>query len=331
MPEYSRFCGIDVSLATLAVAVLQPDGRCQHSTCGNTATAHRQLARQLSAGPGPVLVVLEATSTYGLDLALALHATPGLTVALLNPRAAHCFAGAAMRRAKTDPLDAAGLALLGQRLRPAAWQPPSELALQLRDLGRRLAELVQLNKDEKNRLHAASQSRTGAAKLVSLQRTLAWLDSEIRRVEAEALALLERDPRLAEDFRLLDTAPGIARRSALQLLGEFACLPPGLEPQQWVALAGLDPRPVESGSSLCAPRHISRRGTPHIRATLFMCILSTIRCDPGAQRRYADLVGRGKPKRVAHCALMRKMIHALWAMLTYRRPWNSDRFAPHCP
>ena len=328
MSEHKCFCGIDVSQATLAIALLLPDGRCKVSSCNNTAADHRRLASQLANGPGPMLVVLEATSTYGLDLALTLHATPGLTVALINPRAAHYFAGASMQRAKTDPLDAAGLALLAQRLQPAAWQPPSELALQLRDLGRRLAELASLRKDEKNRLHAASQSRTGVAKAVSLQRAIAWLDSELLRVEAEAMALLKRDPQLAEDFRLLDTAPGIARRSAIELLGEFACLPPGLEPQQWVAMAGLDPRPVESGSSLCAPRRISRRGTPHIRATLFMCILSTIRCDPGAQRRYADLVARGKPKRVAQCALMRKMIHALWAMLQYRQPWDSDRFGP---
>jgi transposase len=47
-------------------------------------------------------VVLEATGTYSLDIALALHRAARVEVMVVNPRAVKLFAGALMQRAKTD-------------------------------------------------------------------------------------------------------------------------------------------------------------------------------------------------------------------------------------
>ena len=325
---YKFFCGIDVSKDSLAVAVLYPDDSGDAFDCPNDAVGHKSLARRLKRLPGQVLVALEATSTYSLDLALALHATPGVDPALINPRAARDFARAAMQRAKTDPLDARGLALFALRMRPKPWQPPRTIALELRSLSRRLFELTAARIAEQSREHALSRTRTGARAAASCQRTIALLDAEAARVEAEARELVRTDSQLEEDFQLLDSAKGIAQRSAILLLGELACLPPNMGPEQWAALAGLDPRPVESGTSLHPRRLISRLGNVQLRTALFMPMLTAVRFEPAVARLYNRLVGGGKPKRVAHCAVMRKLLHALWAMLRYRRRWDPDRFMP---
>src|SRR5262245_43366776 len=113
MPDFIP-CGIDVSKDNLAVALLFPDEREDFGSYPNTAEGHKRLIQRLLKLRQPVLAALEATSTYSLDLALALHKAPGIDPSLVNPRAARDFARASMQRAKTDPLDARGLALFAQ-------------------------------------------------------------------------------------------------------------------------------------------------------------------------------------------------------------------------
>jgi len=50
-----------------------------------------------------LLVVLEATNTYWMSLALHLH-DAGYAVSVINPAQAHQFAKALLKRAKTDEL-----------------------------------------------------------------------------------------------------------------------------------------------------------------------------------------------------------------------------------
>jgi len=73
------FAGIDVSAATLAVAVQQQQGDgCRQKEFANSATGHRQLIAWLRKLGGLVRVSLEATGTYSLDVALALDAAEGI-------------------------------------------------------------------------------------------------------------------------------------------------------------------------------------------------------------------------------------------------------------
>ena len=91
-----------------------------------TPAGFAALQRRLQATASPpaaTLVVLEATGNYWVALAVALHEA-GYRVAVVNPRQAHHFAKAQLRRAKTDALDARDLAQLAAALRPAPWTPP---------------------------------------------------------------------------------------------------------------------------------------------------------------------------------------------------------------
>jgi len=67
--------------------------------------------------------VLEATGNSWVALAVTLHEA-GYRIAIVNPRQAHHFAKAQLRRAKTDALDARDLARLAAALHPAPWTPP---------------------------------------------------------------------------------------------------------------------------------------------------------------------------------------------------------------
>ncbi len=124
----------------------------------------------------------------------------------------------------------------------------------------------------------------------------------------------------------LTTTPGIAHASAMRLLGELLVLPVGLKAPQWVAQAGLDPRPCESGSSVHKPRQITKTGNRHLRTALFMPALVAVQRDAQIKAFYEALVARGKKPKQAIIAVMRKLLHAIWGMLTHGQNFDPAKF-----
>ncbi len=106
---YRLYVGVDVAAETFVAAWLAPGGKATAPFTGEqTPAGFAALQRRLQATASPpaaTLVVLEATGTYWVGLAVALHEA-GYPVAVVNPRQAHHFAKAQLRRAKTDALDA---------------------------------------------------------------------------------------------------------------------------------------------------------------------------------------------------------------------------------
>jgi len=141
-----------------------------------------------------------------------------------------------------------------------------------------------------------------------------------------AYRVVNNVPQLADDARIVKTAPGFAELSATKLLAELSSLPEDMTPKQWVAHAGLDPRPCESGSSLRSSRRISKQGNVRIRRALFMPALVAIQRDANVSAYYEKLLKKGKAKLQAISAVMRKLLHALWGMLHHRKEWDGEKF-----
>jgi len=104
--------GIDVAKAHVDVAML--GASLTPTRFDNEIDGHTTLITTLQP-LSPRLVVMEATGGYEAALACALQAA-GRAVAVVNPRQARDFAKAMGRLAKTDRIDAEGLAELGRVL-----------------------------------------------------------------------------------------------------------------------------------------------------------------------------------------------------------------------
>ena len=99
---------------------------------------------------GPTLVVLEATG--GLELALVgTLATAGVPVAVVNPRQVRDFARSMGRLAKTDRLDAQGLAHFAERIRPEPRPSPDAATRALEAVVTRRRQLLERRTAESNR------------------------------------------------------------------------------------------------------------------------------------------------------------------------------------
>jgi len=319
-------CGIEVSAQELVVALRREEAREPLRSFANTAEGHQALICYLQRAGRGVRVCLEATGLYGLDLALALSAPAGIEVMVANPRAVRHFATALMQRSKNDQLDAGVLEQFAARLPFRAWQRPSPAALALHALARRLGELVEMQTAEKNRQHAAELSQTiPAAIRRDLARSLRAQERAIARLTREARKVIAPEPDLAERFALLDSVPGIAETSAIQILAELAVLAPDLAARQWVAYAGLDPREYSSGSSVQKKTRISKAGNKHLRRALYMPALVAVQHDPHLRAFYQHLLERGKFKMQALVAVMRKLLHAFHGMFKTHQPYDGAK------
>jgi transposase len=324
--EIQVFAGIDVSASELSVAVRSGTVDREEKTFANNVAGHQALLSYLLRGKERARVCLEATGNYSLDLALTLQAHRQVEVSVVNPRRARRFAESLGERSKTDPVDARVLCQYALRMPWVPWVPPTRQALRLRSLTRAIEALSVTQTQEKNRQHSLRASQALSPFLVrELQRHLDYLQLRITRLRREALRLIACDPELDRRFHLMLTTPGIGEISALQILGELAVLPDTLDARQWVAFAGLDPLRFCSGTSVEKKPRISRGGSRHLRRGLYMPALVAIRHEPHLRAFYQRLRARGKAPLQAVVAVMRKLLHAFFAMFCSDHAYDGSR------
>jgi transposase len=319
--------GIDVSADDFTAAFDVSDDTPRIRSYPNSAAGHKRLCRRLQKIGGPVQVCLEATGVYSLDLALTLDRTDGIGVMVANPRATKDFARACMKRSKTDRTDALSILEFLRRMPFEPWRPPSRETLQMRALSRRIAALMVMRIQERNRLKATERTAELSGALVDdIEAHVEYLEVSMEHLRVEALEFVHADPELYRRFKLMTSIKGISTKSAIRILGELAALPSGMTARQWVAHAGLDPRHYESGSSVDKPTRISKTGNRHVRAGLYMPALVAIRSEPNVQAFYQAMLARGKKPMQAIVAVMRKLLHAIHGMFTHNQDFVGEKF-----
>jgi len=325
--EYSYFVGIDVSLKSLTVVISDANQNQRPAReFPNTPTGHRQLVnclRRLKAG---VHAVLEPTNVYHLKVSFALYAADGIDVSVISTSAASHFAKAAMQRAKTDRVDARTLAEYARVHEPAPWQPPRAEAMELRSISRHIDSLVKRQTALKCQRHSAKRGQAAAIVIQVLNAELRSLERRIDKLRKHAHAMIKADEQFARWYELLLSMDGIGMKTAIYILGELAVLPPGLTKKQWVAMAGLDPQPRESGISVNRPRRISKQGGARLRRAMFLPANTAARHCAQIRAFYEEKQGVTGSKLSALCVVMRKMLLAIWGMFHYDQPFNPTLF-----
>ena len=319
-PSDGLLVGLDISKRWFDAAV--SDGRTRRFD--NDAAGHRAFVAWLRK---PARVVVEATGTYGLDLALALYAAERCEVMVANPRFIKGFAKALAQRSKTDAADAKTILAFAERMPFEPWSPPEPALVELRAMARRIADLTVERAREKNRLSALRSSEAHSRLVANdVEVNLRHLGRRIEQMVEQAVALVQEHAGLAKAYGHLTSVKGIAAKSAVAILPELLVLPADMTPKQWVAHAGLDPREHESGTSVRGRVRISKVGSVHLRRALYMPAVVASRTEPRVKAFYEELLARGKKPQVAHIAVMRKLLHAVHGMLRHGADFDGERF-----
>ena len=304
-----EYVGIDVSKDRLDVAVWGEKAITQVANTKRGITKFTKQMRQLS----PRLIVVEATGGYEEVLVLGLYEA-GLPVALVSPQRVRQYAKARGLLAKTDKLDAQNLAEYGKNIQPRLFVAKSEEGRRLSAMVGRRRQLGDLHKAEKNRL------RTVYAEMKSsIQTVISCLEGEITRLDEEIRKFMDEHENFKEQEKLLRSAKSVGPVTAATLLADLPELGK-LDRKQIAALVGVAPMNQDSGKKRGYRK--TKGGRPEIRSVLYMSALSAIRYNPVIKAQYEQLVKRGKEKKVAITACMRKMLTILNAMMRDNQPFR---------
>lgn len=304
--------GIDVSKRRLDSAV---NGNPQTWAFENDAEGIAKLVEWVKR-LDPCRVVFEATGGYERRAAKALREA-GVAVAVVNPTRVRRFAQALGILAKTDKIDAGVIAHFGAVVQPAPNGQQSSLEERLAACVERRRQLVAQQSAEKNRLSTCPECMRE-----DIQEHIAWLSEHIQALEADIQVCIEQKPEWKARAEIVDSVPGVGPITAATLVAEVPELGT-INRQEVAALVGVAPFNRDSGPKQGKRRIFGGRGS--VRSTLYMAALSAIRCNEVIRTFYQSLRQRGKEKKVAIVACMRKMLVILNSMVRKMEMWQSRK------
>src|SRR5262245_16947814 len=174
---------------------------------------------------------------------------------------------------------------------------------------------------EKGRL--ASPALTEAARR-SVERTIRLLEEEADAVRAEADALVAAAEPLRADRDLLETIPGVGRRTATAVLAELPAVDRLPSAESAAAACGQAPREFRSGTSVRKRTRLSKAGNARLRKALYLPTLTAVRINPLLKGFFGRLVAAGKPRMQAVGACLRKLVMLCYGVLKNRAPFDPD-------
>jgi transposase len=308
--------GVDIGKADVHAVLLDGEKSARRSFPNSLAGFAQLDAWLRNRNAERVHACLEATGGYSDALAEHLYGG-GHIVSVVNPSRVKAFAGAELLRTKTDAIDAALIARFCRSQLPAPWSPPAPEIKQLRALLRRYEALQEMHVQESNRLE--SPGTIGEARR-SVVEHLAYLEAQMRELQALIKRVFDDYPDLRGKRELLTSIPGIGERTAEVLLGEIDAAQFD-NAKQVAAFAGLSPRHYQSGK-ISARSRISKIGSPRLRKALFFPALAAMRWNPALRDFASRLSSHGKPKLLIIAAVMRKLLVLAYAVLRAGRPYD---------
>jgi transposase len=310
--------GIDISKDSFHVE-LSINNKLRHRRFANRKEGFGELSAWLTKHKArPVHACLEATGPYSEALALYLH-EQGYPVSVVNPAQIKAFGQSELLRNKDDRPDAGLIRRFCEKQQPAAWTPAPAHFRELQALTRHLENLLETRQQQLNRL----ETTTTKDVVKSLRKLVAHLEAEIKRIEQQINEHVDRHPDLKQQCQLLESIPGIGKRTATKLLAEIEDISQYKSARQVAAYAGLTPRNNRSGS-LRGQTRLSKIGNARVRKALFLPAMVAKQHNPLVRHFCQRLAGHGKNKMQLLGAAMRKLIHIAFGVLKSGKVFDPD-------
>jgi transposase len=301
--------GIDISKDSFHVELSLPE-KLRHRKFTNRKEGFGELGDWLVKHKvKQVHACLEATGPYSEELALYLY-QQGHTVSIINPLQIKAFGQSELLRNKDDRPDAGLIRRFCEKQRPPAWTPPPAHLRELQALTRHLENLLETRQQQLNRLEGPKPK--GVVK--SLRKLVAYLDAEISRTEKQIDEHIDNHPDLKQQSELLESIPGIGKRTAAKLLAEIEDISHYQSARQVAAYAGLTPKNNRSGT-IRGKTRLSKTGNSRVRKALFLPAMVAKQHNPIVRTFCLRLARNGKNKMEVIGAAMRKLLHIAFGVL----------------
>lgn len=311
--SFKRIIGVDVASEKLDLC------DSQHKLMGTINNSVNSIAKKLVAKikhRDQTLIVCEGTGGYEYTLVEAVHAA-GIAIAVVNPRQVRDFAKGHGILEKSDTIDAAVLMRFGTDVNVNLATPRSDQEKRHHAFVKRRSQVLKMIRQEENRFaqtHDVVTRKSIQTSLKQLKKQLKMLDQQIDQAIKERAKI---DPRV----EILLSVKGVGPVMTSTLLCDLPELGK-LNRSQIAKLVGVSPFINQTGKS--DRKRITRGGRAKVRNVLYMATLSAIRYNPVIKNFYQRLLGKGKLKKVALVAAMRKLLTILNDMVRRGERWQES-------
>ena len=318
-------CGIDVSKRKLDVVLLKEE-KFHYKVFENSndgVILLQEWIKNKLEKDAFVHFCMEATNVYHELVAFSLLENNNFKVSVVNPRRVKSYSKSIVNT-KNDKTDAKVLAQFCKERNPQQFTPQSKERRELRDLSRLMDNLVELRIMQKVRLQTFNTE--AAARVV--KSTIKSIENTIAETEQEIKYYYDNYPELKQEYELLNSIPSFGKRVSNVLISEIYKDEYGMyNSKKLTAFFGLEVREAESGSSVWQKPRITKFGNPRVRNMLYMAALVSIRHNLKMSDFYLRLVNKGKPKKLALIAVMRKLLVIACAILNSQNKYDENHIS----
>jgi transposase len=310
MSSYERVVGIDVSSTKLDIA----DSLGKLSLLIDySVEALAKMIKKLT-DPQKTLVVCESSGGWEDALVDMLHEAK-VNVAVVNPRQVRDFAKGHGFLEKTDKIDAKVLRLFGEQVKLNLTQPRSEREKELRALSRRRVQLLEMIGQESNR-KILCRDRTASD---FIDKSIEMLKKQLKTIDKALEKFVKELDKESPNVGIIASVPGVGLITTATLYCELPELGK-ISRTKLAKLVGVAPMAKQSGKS--DGKRPVRGGRSTVRRVLYMAALVGTQKNPVIRKFYLKLLQKGKPKKLALIACMRKLLLMIHDMVRNQQKWD---------
>jgi transposase len=227
-----------------------------------------------------------------------------------------------LAKIKTDKSDAKAICDYGLTQEVPLYNALTDTQSECLQLFRLMDNLLKTRTATKNKIHGEKVLGIPSAYAYrSLQRTLKYLDKELKGIEQKLLSLVKKDQQ--KQLTLLQSIPGIGLKTALFLIVVTDGFNKFETASQLCSYAGITPTIRESGSSVRGRARISKVGNRKLRNLLFMCSMSAYKQNKGCREIFERITNKGKSKKLALLAVCNKLLKQCFAIAKSGLPYDA--------
>ena len=324
--KFTETIGIDVSKLTLDACI---HGQQTLIQVPNTKHGHLKLLSWAKKCTGcsieNILFCFEHTGIYSFTLAqfmtemkLNYILVPGLEIKR----------SLGIQRGKNDQIDARKIAQYAYRRRDevTTYKAPDKSINKIRQLlslreklVKQRSEFLSTLKDQANFIKESKNKL-----LFSIpQKLIKELNKQIENIEKAVNIVLEENPEIMDNFKLITSITGIGRQTALVLIIVTNNFLRFNDYRKLASYAGVAPFPYTSGTSIKGRTKVSPLANKKLKSLLSSCAVSAIRADPEIKIYFTRRTESGKHKMNTINAIRNKLLSRVFAVVKRRTPYIS--------
>jgi len=267
-----------------------------------------------STNAGTVRYVMEATGVYHEKLAYNLNEC-GFDLSIVLPNKISIFFRTLDINTITDKTASQAIMRFGLERQLDSWNRPNEAYRQHKQLTRERDQIVDQRSMVKNQLHAEKiEALPNEKSLKRIAERIKFLNKQEEEIKLDIATLLKSHPDIMERVKNICTVPGVGELTAVIVLAETNGFELIRNKKQLTGYAGLDVREKQSGTSIKGKPRISKKGNRHLRKSLHLPSLSSVKYNESHRNLYARIVAKSGIKMKALIAVQRKILELIFVI-----------------